>query len=462
MSGARRRGIALALAGSVLASAAGACRDRPAEPAGDAGPAAGETAGQTPSAPAARQTAGPPAAAPAAGPSPAPIAESPPPQLPPEAAALLGRLEALRRVHQEEGLALARAYLAEHPGTPRLHYAIGVLLGSKEDHRAAIAEFERELAADPGHFESHRGMAAAWMRLGQPAAALPHLETCLAMRPGHAETRFQVGRVLSVMARFDEAEAHLAAAAAERDDADGWGELGLLHRRRGDLEAAIADFRRALERDPRHSASLLNLGQLLIRTGAAEEGAALLERHRQVSLLEDRLDHLERSSRLTGATAANFAALADAQLRLGRKDEAIASYRRALELDPEHALAALGLASLLLERGQVEEATRWSVVALMEAPDSLRTHYVLGMVRLAKGQYDEADRAFEASRQRGEWGVEAHLRIAEAYLGAGELDRAARELDRAAAAAPGDPRIPGLRDRLARAREATGAPSREG
>lgn len=436
MSGIRRRGAVLAVAGSVLALAAAGCRDRPAEPA------AGE------------------AAAPAASPVPAPIAESPPPQLSPEAAALFGRLEALRRIHrEEEGLELARAYLAEHPGTPRLHYAIGVLHGSKEDHRAAIAEFERELAADPGHFESYRGMAAAWMRLGRPAEALAHLETCLAMRPGHVESRFQVGRVLSVLARFDEAEPHLQAAAIASGDADGWAELGLLHRRRGDLEAAIADFRRALERDPGHSPSLLNLGQLLVRTGADEEGAALLERHRQISLLEDRLDHLERSSRLTGATAANFAALADAQLRLGRNEQAIASYRRALELDPEHALAALGLASLLLESGQVEEATRWSVVALMKAPDSLRTHYVLGMVRLAKGQYEEADRAFEASKERGEWDTEAHLRVAEAYLDAGELDRAVRELDRAAAKAPGDRRIPGLRDRLARAHEARGTPS---
>lgn len=381
------------------------------------------------------------------------VAESPPPKLPPEAVGLLGRLEALRAAHrEEEGLELARAYLEGHPDTPRLHYAMGVLLGSKEDHRAAIEQFEAELAADPGHFESHRGLAAAWMRLGDPARALPPLETCLAMRPDHVETRFQLGRMLSALGRLDEAEPHLRAAAESRDDADAWAELGLLHRRRGDLESSAGAFRRALERDPRHSPSLLNLGQILVRTGRAEEGEPLLERHRQVSLLEDRLDHYERSSRLGGATAANFTALADAQLRLGKSDEALASYRRALELDPENALAALGLASLLLERGAVEEATRWSVVALMEAPDNHRTHYVLGMVRLAKGQVDDAERAFEASRQRTEWDAEAYLRVAEAYLRAGALDRAARALDGAAAAAPADPRITALRERLAAAR----------
>lgn len=413
------RAIALVLAGCALAPVAGGCRERPADL--DAG----------------------------AGTEPAVAAESSPPKLPPEVAELLGRLEALRAAHREaEGIELARAYLAEHPGTPRLHYAIGVLHGSKEDHHAAIEAFEAELAADPGHFQSHRGMAAALMRLGEPERALRYLETCLTMRPDDAETRFQVGRMLSLLGRWDEAEPHLEAAALARDDADGWAELGLLLRRRGDFEEAIGAFRRALERDERHSASLLNLGQLLVRTGGAEEGAAVLERHRRISLLEDRRDHLERSSRLSGATATNFAALAEAQLRLGRKDEAIASYRRALALDPEHALAALGLASLLLERGRVEEATRWSVVALMEAPESFRTHYVLGMVRLAKGRYDEADRAFAASRERGDWDTDAHLRVVEAYLDAGEPERATHELDRAATEAPTDPRIAALRARI--------------
>jgi tetratricopeptide (TPR) repeat protein len=251
-----------------------------------------------------------------------------------------------------------------------------------------------------------------------------------------------------VLGGGDAADPPLAGGASALDDAAGGAALGLLHRRRGDLVVAVGAFRRALERDGDHSASLLNLGQLLVRTGAAEEGAELLERHRRLSLLEDRLDHLERSSRLAGATAGNFAALAEAQLRLGKKEEAIASYRRALELDPEHALAALGLASLLLERRQVDEATRWSVVALMAAPESFRTHYVLGMVRLAKGQYDDADRAFTASRERGDWDADAHLRVAEAYLAAGEHERAARELDRAAVTAPSDPRIATLRARL--------------
>ncbi len=378
------------------------------------------------------------------------VAESPAPILSPEVAALLEHLEQLRRARREDdGLALARVYLAEHPGTPRLHYALGILHGSKDDHRAAIAELERELAADPGHFESHRAMAAARMRLGEPEAALPHLETCLAMRPDHLDTRFQIGRMLSAVGRWDEAEPHLAAAARARDDGDAWSELGLLERRRGDLETAIGHFRRALDRSPEHSVALLNLGQLLVRAGSVEAGTQMLERHRLRARLEDRLDHLQRSSRLAGATAANFAALGDVQLRLGDRTGAEGAYRRALELDPRFAPAALGLASVLLERGELDEATRWAVVALMAAPDSFRTHYVLGMVRLLKGQFEAADRAFEASRERGAWDLEAWLRVAETYRRAGDLGRAERALEQAAAELGEAPMIEELRGRLA-------------
>lgn len=367
------------------------------------------------------------------------VEESPPPQLAPETSSLLTRLEQLRKEHREdEGLELARRHLAAHPGTPRLHYAMGVLLGSRADHRGAIREFELELASDPGHFESHRGLALAATLVGEFDRSIRHLEICAGMRPQDPEIAFQLGRNLSARRRYDEAEPRLTAAARLRDDADSWAELGLLHRRRGEDTKAAAAFRRALGRDPNHVATLLNLGQLMVREGDRQTGEALLARHRERAQLADLLDHLERSSRLGEATAANFTALADAQIRSGKVEEAAASYRRALALDPNSPIAALGLAALLLETGELAEASRWSVVAVLAAPTDQRAHFVLGMVRLARGQVDAAERAFQDSRRLRAWGVEAFLRTAEAYERAGHQDRADRAYRQADRLAPGD------------------------
>jgi tetratricopeptide (TPR) repeat protein len=352
--------------------------------------------------------------------NPAAVRESPPPRLAPDEAALLARLEQLRQEHRElEALELARRQLAERPGTPRLHYAIGVLLGSLENHRAAIREFEIELAADPGQFESHRGIGLAATLVGELELAVTHLEICAAMRPDDVDVSFQLGRNLSALGRFAEAEPRLTVAAERRGDADAWAELGLLHRRSGRMEAAAEAFRRALARDPGHVPSLLNLGQLMVRAGDPELGNELLARHRERARVADLVDHFERSSRLAGATAANFAALAEAQLGAGDRDGARASYLESLSLDGDFPPAALGLATLLLESGEVAQASRWAVVALLAAPGEQRTHYVLGLVRLAKGQIEEAERAFDESRRRGEWNREAWLRVAAAFESAG-------------------------------------------
>lgn len=350
---------------------------------------------------------------------------------------LLQRAEHLRQQEREsEGLALLQNHLAQHPATPKIHYALGVLHGSMDDHNSAIREFKIALSADEHHFESYRGLAAAYTRLGLVEESLSPLQTCMAMRPDDLEIRFQLGRNLSALGRFETAEPHLLAVVQARDDADAWTELGTLARRRGDFDDAIAAFRKALARDPGQLAALLNLGQLINRQGDSEAAAILLERHRAMAVVGDRLDHLQRSSRLAGATAANFAALADAQLAAGKPQEAIASYRRALQMSPGFPTAALGLASLLLDRGELDEATRWSVTALMHDPDNVRSHYLIGMVRLAKGQFDEAEQAFLASQQRGAWGAEAYLRVAEAYREAGRTDRATALVDRADELAP--------------------------
>lgn len=365
------------------------------------------------------------------------IAESAPPQVEPEVEALLRRLEVLRQAGQTElALELARAQLAREPKTPRLHYAIGALLGASEDHHGALAAFERELAVDPGHFYSHFGTAAAAMRLGLHEQALAALEVCAAMRPSDQDVTFQRGRTLSNLGRFEEAEPLLTAVARERGDADAWTEVGLLERRRRRPEAAAEAFRQALAVAPDHPPALANLGQILIQQGQRELGEQILERHRDRAQLADRLDHFERSSRLTGATAANHTALADTRLRAGDRTGALAAYRRAVELDPNHPIAAMGLAALLLEDGVLEEATRWSVVALMNAPQDHRAHYLLGLVRAAKGQVAEAQRAFAESRKLGAWGPDAVVRVADAYARAGESEQASALLQELAEQKP--------------------------
>ena len=340
-----------------------------------------------------------------------PAPSAPPYLSTPEETVLLERLSKLQAQHAyEDGIALAEAHLKKNPRARRLHYALGVFHGSAGDHRRALEEFEKELELDPHHLDSYRGLAAAHTALGNAAAAVGTLEKALAIDAGDPEVKLELGRQLSNLGRFEEAEALLLGAAESGGAAAAYTELGTLYRRQGRTEAAADAFRTALSLDPNEVAAMVNLGQTLIAQGKAEQGQALLKKHSERVTLIDQLDLYHRSSLLEGVTATNFLRLAELQIRLGKDAEAVRSYSRALELDARETTATLGLAAIFLKDGQPEEATKWAVHTLMIDPQNSKAHFLLGILRLSRGQVEDAQRAFAESRKHRPWDAETYRR----------------------------------------------------
>ncbi len=82
--------------------------------------------------------------------------------------------------------------------------------------------------------------------------------------------------------------------------------------------------------------------------------------------------------------------LANALADLRRTDEAIAEYRRAIELDPGFAMARFNLSTLLSARGQDDAAIEQLRRALAAKPDYLDAHVNLGVALQKKGKLDES------------------------------------------------------------------------
>jgi tetratricopeptide (TPR) repeat protein len=315
--------------------------------------------------------------------------------------------------------------LALHPEAPELHYVLGALLGSADDHLGAIDAFQRELAREPAHSESHRGLGTALSRLGRPQEAIRHFQRYFELGGDDARVRLQLARELIRAGEPQAAEAHLDEA-SRVGLAEAEIERGLLRRAAGDLKASAAAFRRALLDDPGNPTALFNLGQVLLRQGLGEAGRAVLARHAAAAKHRDRIDYLERSSRLTGATAANFVALGAEHLRSGDRPAAVASFREAARRAPGDPEIALTLAATLLESGGLDEARGWAVRALLAAPANARAHFILGLIRLRGGDADAARASFDRSRELAEWGFDEHRLAAEAHLAAGAPGEAAR------------------------------------
>jgi tetratricopeptide (TPR) repeat protein len=171
--------------------------------------------------------------------------------------------------------------------------------------------------------------------------------------------------------------------------------------RRGRWPEAVATFRRAVESDPYDAAALFGLGRALISAGQREEGLAVLERHRALTPLLDRLDFAERSVDLAPLHAPNHAAVGDAERALGRLDAAQAAYARAIELARGEELVPIALRQARLlaeERSNVDGAVSALESAAARFPDA-RLFVRSGDLLLAAGRPLDAVQRFLRARE---------------------------------------------------------------
>ena len=168
-----------------------------------------------------------------------------------------------------------------------------------------------------------------------PAAELPLYMELLTLAYGATPAQVaEARRLWEAGDRRIAGSAYLGAIVPE--SAETYAILGLAHAQRGDVAAAIADFRRAVALDPPDAPSHWHLGAALAAQGANDEALA----------------HFSRSVELDPN---NPGALNDLGLMLavqGRFDEAAAFLERALAIDPQLVDARRTLAMVQQRRGR--------------------------------------------------------------------------------------------------------------
>ncbi len=123
---------------------------------------------------------------------------------------------------------------------------------------------------------------------------------------------------------------------------------------------------------------------------------------------------------------------------LGRTEEAIASYRAVIRLQPGHLAAHNNLARALHERGELEEAASLYRKALALGPDP-RVLCNLGNLLLDRGRFDEAASCYERARSLAPDLPEIANGIGSLLLRRGRSDAAIAPLEAAVAARPDAP-----------------------
>ncbi len=182
----------------------------------------------------------------------------------------------------------------------------------------------------------------------------------------------------------------------------GWSAL-----ERNDLPGAERIARRLLEKDPLESQALHLLGESLLYQERFREALAPLDEahraaprkgsghrlgycHLALGAFEAAARELEREVRLYPQLINARNALGVAQIRLSRREQALATFLEAAQLDPASPEANSNAGSLLADLGRVNEALPYLQAAVRASPGLADAHFNLGLAYQRLKQHAQA------------------------------------------------------------------------
>jgi tetratricopeptide (TPR) repeat protein len=174
-------------------------------------------------------------------------------------------------------------------------------------------------------------------------------------------------------------------------------ELGLIYAGRGEYDLAMRHYDRAIVLRDDDADVHVNRGTCLARAGRDAE--ALADFSRAIELNAPRLARREEAGgsippNLAGRYAAAYNDRGIVLRRMGRIDEALADFSRALKIRPGYVEAVQGRAATYIEAGRFGEAVDEASRAIAGGADEAALYDVRGVAYYREGLYGKAEEDF--------------------------------------------------------------------
>jgi len=167
-----------------------------------------------------------------------------------------------------------------------------------------------------------------------------------------------------------------------------------------DMKGAEAEFKRAAELDKNNSDALVKLGQVQAAEGSADQAIATYQQS---------LNNNPREVRFYILIGELFESKRD-------REKAKQMYQKALEIQPENALASNNLARVMLQQGEnVDVALAMAQTARRGMPDSPASADTLGWAYYQKGIYNTAIDLFKEALKKNPDDATFHYHLGLAY-----------------------------------------------
>ncbi|MCX6632262.1 MAG: tetratricopeptide repeat protein [Candidatus Solibacter sp.] len=275
---------------------------------------------------------------------------------------------------------------------PEVHFTLGSVYTFTGRTEAAITEVKRALERLPNSDEGHRRLGRAYMMAGQKAEALATYEKSVAVNPHYWNNYYQLGLAYN---KFGEGEKALQAfrrvAELEPDSAYGYEGQGQAYFRQGKYVAAIGAFEEAVKLRP-DASSYSNLGTAYFYAGRF--GTAR--------------DMFEKAVQVQPNNELYLGNLADAYRRAGQKEQAIATYNKAiaraykdLNVNPRATVTMGSLSLYYARKGEAARATDFIGRARSLDPADVELMYTEGIVHALAGRNAEAMASLRSAFKKG-------------------------------------------------------------
>ncbi len=377
--------------------------------------------------------------------------------------------------------------LAAKPDDPWSILLLGMVSEDMGDHQAATKLLGSVLPLVAQRPETIASLARAYYRLGETQKARDTLEM-LVGHPAGPEAAFLGGRVAAESGDYEGAEKiflsirtaypdpavlnyNLALAeyslrhyadcektlqesiASRHTTSDIYGLLGLTYQKQDRVPEMVKAFEKAINMDPSIPTYYLDLGE------------ALLEEKNNSTAMEVAKETVKRFP----ASARAYCLKGDVESRMYLLADALKSYTKAVDLDPNDPKAALGYAMTLWNANRYAEAAKLfeegahkfprdaffllkyalfllnrpeeldkekmaEIKALLKKSEELdgsiaETHFQLGLIATREDDYDEALKELGMAARDNPELSKVHYTLARAYQKLGRKEDAARETD---------------------------------
>jgi serine/threonine-protein kinase len=358
------------------------------------------------------------------------------------------QVRAARAEQDEARRRMALEKLAASADVTQLPAQALARLGQRLEPAPRLALLRRAQRQYAGDFWVNTNLAGALASAtpAEPDAVARFLTAAAALRPESPVCLFHLGFRLWHKGELDDAIAcYRKAIALDPNYYRAHIDLGNVLRSKGELDQGIASYRKAIALRPQYYLAHLNLGAALGNKGELDEAIvcyrkaiALNPKHFLAhydlgAALQDKGERDEaiacyrKAIELDPKVALVHNALGFALQAKGELDEAIACYRKAIELDPTNAKAHQNLVTASMAQGKLDRVVDEYREMIRRKPDDAETHYALGSALSEQGKHDGAIDEFRATIRLQPGRADAHAGLGHSLRVLGKLDEAIEE-----------------------------------